>query len=128
MNKRMIKHVVRLQEAPANILVEDEKGFVTDMGFYMQSTGSVPTYEWVGMTVADHFHAPHIPEQVIYNGITTIAIFPDGKKIKARPDKGAKFDKETGLAMCIAKHIFGSRAAFLHAVESANDQNKVVDL
>lgn len=124
----MTKHVVRLQEAPANILVEDEKGFLTDLGFYMQSTGSVPTYEWVGPTVADHFHASHIPEQIIYNGITTIAIFHDGKKIKARPDKGATFDKETGLAMCIAKHIFGSRAKFLKAIEKANDQNKEVDL
>lgn len=67
---------------------------------------------------------PHVPERVIYNGTTTIAVFPDGKKIKARPDKEAKFDKETGLAMCIAKHVYGTRAKFLHAVEGANDQNK----
>lgn len=68
----------------------------------------------------------HIPLCVIYNGVTTIAIFPDGKKIKSRPNTGEKFDPETGLAMCIAKHVFGSRAAFLRAVEDATNQNKVV--
>ena len=67
---------------------------------------------------------PHVPERVIYNGTTTIAIFPDGKKIISRPDKGAVFDKETGLAMCIAKHVYGTRAKFLKAVNKANDQNK----
>lgn len=67
---------------------------------------------------------PHVPERVIYNGTTTIAIFPDGKKIISRPDKGAVFDKETGLAMCIVKHVYGTRAKFLKAVNKANDQNK----
>lgn len=67
---------------------------------------------------------PHVPERVIYNGTTTIAIFPDGKKIKSRPDKGATFDKETGLAMCIVKHVYGTRSKFLKAIEKANDQNK----
>jgi len=75
---------------------------------------------------AEHKPAPsHIPSHVIYNGVTTIAVFPDGKKIKARPDQGAEFDPETGLAMCIARHVFGSRAAFLKAVEGATNQNKV---
>ncbi len=68
----------------------------------------------------------HIPVHVIYNGVTTIAIFPDGKKVKSRPNIGEKFDPETGLSMCIAKHVFGSRAAFLRAVEGATNQNKVV--
>ena len=69
---------------------------------------------------------PHVPERVIYNGVTTIAIFPDGKKVMSRPDKGAVFDKETGLAMCIAKHVYSTRAKFLKAVKKANDQNKEV--
>ena len=65
-----------------------------------------------------------IPVTVIYNGITTIAIFKDGKRVISRPQPGEKFDKETGLAMCIAKHLAGGRAAFLRLVEKANDQNK----
>jgi hypothetical protein len=68
----------------------------------------------------------HVPKRVIYNGVTTIAIFPDGKKVIARPDKGAVFDKETGLAMCIAKHVYGTRAKFLKAITKANDQNAEV--
>lgn len=74
--------------------------------------------------LTETFHNPHVPNQVIYNGTTTIAIFPDGKKIKSRPDKGATFDKETGLAMCIVKHVYGTRSKFLKAIEKANDQNK----
>jgi len=103
-------------------------------------TGLNPNINWGSETAAflkafglaadslpEFEHRPeHIPSQVIYNGVTTIAVFPDGKKIKARPDKGAAFDPETGLAMCIARHVFGSRAAFLKAVEGANDQNKPV--
>lgn len=65
-----------------------------------------------------------IPAQVIYNGITTIAIFKDGTRVISRPQPGEKFDKETGLAMCIAKHLVGGRSAFLRLIEKANDQNK----
>ena len=65
-----------------------------------------------------------IPVQVIYNGITTVAIFKDGTRVISRPQPGEKFDKETGLAMCIAKHVAGGRSAFLRLVEKANDQNK----
>ena len=65
-----------------------------------------------------------IPVSVIYNGITTIAIFKDGTRVISRPQSGEKFDKETGLAMCIAKRVAGGRAAFLRLVEKANDQNK----
>jgi len=65
-----------------------------------------------------------IPVKVIYNGITTIAIFKDGTRVISRPHPGEKFDKETGLAMCIAKRVAGGRSAFLRLVEKANDQNK----
>jgi hypothetical protein len=65
-----------------------------------------------------------IPVTVIYNGVTTVAIFKDGTRVISRPQPGEKFDKETGLAMCIAKHVAGGRSAFLRLVEKANDQNK----
>lgn len=65
-----------------------------------------------------------IPQQVIYNGFATIAIYPGGEKIISRLKYGDKFDAATGLAMCIAKHVYGSYSAFLKAVESADNQNK----
>jgi len=65
-----------------------------------------------------------IPVSVIYNGVTTVAIFKDGTRVISRPQTGEKFDKETGLAMCMAKRAAGGRSAFLRLVEKANDQNK----
>jgi len=62
------------------------------------------------------------PEHIIYNGTTTICIFGDGTKVISRPQKGEKFDKETGVAMCIAKYIYGSRSKFLKAVEKGHQQ------
>jgi len=59
------------------------------------------------------------PVKVIYNGITTIAIFSDGTKVISRPSEDEWFDKETGLAMCIAKRIYGGRGQFLKAVDDA---------
>ena len=64
-----------------------------------------------------------IPLNVIYNGTTTICTWYDGTKTIARPQAGEKFDKETGLAMCIAKKLYGSRSKFLKAVEDGYDQN-----
>jgi len=59
------------------------------------------------------------PVKVIYNGITTIAIFSDGTKVISRPSEDERFDKETGLAMCIAKRVYGGRGQFLQAVNKA---------
>lgn len=62
------------------------------------------------------------PVHIIFNGVTTICIFGDGTKVISRPQKGEKFDKETGVAMCIAKYIYGSRSKFLKAVEKGHQQ------
>jgi hypothetical protein len=67
------------------------------------------------------------PVKVIYNGITTITIFSDGQKIISRPSEDEWFDKETGLAMCIAKRVYGGRGQFLKAVDDATVQNVVVE-
>ena len=64
-----------------------------------------------------------LPVRVIYNGTTTICVWHDGTKTIARPQNGERFDKETGLAMCIAKKLYGSRSKFLKAVEDGDDQN-----
>ena len=62
------------------------------------------------------------PVKVIYNGITTIAIFSDGTKVISRPSEDEWLDRETGLAMCIAKRVYGGRGQFLQAVDNATVQ------
>ena len=62
------------------------------------------------------------PVHTIFSGVTTICIFGDGTWVISRPQKGEKFDKETGVAMCIAKYIYGSRSKFLKAVEKGHQQ------
>jgi hypothetical protein len=63
-----------------------------------------------------------MPEHIIFNGVTTVCSFGDGTKVISRPQKGENFDKETGVAMCIAKYIYGSRSKFLKAVEKGKQQ------
>jgi len=63
-------------------------------------------------------------KHIIYNGITTICIFFDDTKVISRPQKGERFDRETGVAMCIAKYIYGSRSKFQRAVESGHEQKE----
>jgi hypothetical protein len=72
-------------------------------------------------------YAPATPRQIVYNGVTTICIFHDGTKVISRPQNGEKFDRETGVAMCIAKYIYGSRSKFLRAVESGHEQKRGED-
>jgi len=66
------------------------------------------------------------PEKVIFNGITTVCYFKDGTKEIARPSKDFKdkFDPEVGVAMCIMKKLYGSRKAFVNAVEGGLVQDK----
>lgn len=65
-------------------------------------------------------------EKVIFNPPATVVIWDDGTKtvVKAKESGRKKSDKdafseEYGLAMAIAKRYFGSRSAFLKAVENA---------
>ena len=65
-------------------------------------------------------------EKVIFNPPATVVIWDDGTKtvVKAKESGRKKSDKdafseEYGLAMAIAKRYFGSRSAFLRAVENA---------
>jgi len=120
MNKK--EYVDKLLEQP--LLLKEFMGkplrMQTEELMQELSAHFAPLPEWV----AEHKPSPeHAPVKIIYNGISTVAIFQDGRKIISRPNKGETFDKETGLAMCIAKHVYGSRSKFLRAVEGANDQN-----
>ena len=65
-------------------------------------------------------------EKVIFNPPATIVIWSDGTKTITKARKGKKksetdeFSEEIGLAMAIAKKYFGSRSAFLKAVENGS--------
>jgi hypothetical protein len=62
------------------------------------------------------------PVKIIFNGVTTICFFGDGTYVSARPQKDEVFCEETGVAMCIAKYIYGSRSKFLKAVDKGKQQ------
>lgn len=66
-------------------------------------------------------------EKVIYNYPATIVWWTDGSKTIVKVHKGEEFNKEMGLAMAIAKKIFGnttgSRAAFKKVVNMADDHS-----
>jgi hypothetical protein len=60
--------------------------------------------------------------KIIINNDTTILIAHNGKKYISRPTQYETYDKETGIAMCMMKYIFGSRRKFLKFVDMATDQ------
>ena len=51
-------------------------------------------------------------EKLFFNGSTTIVMWTDGTKTVVQPIEGEKFDPEIGIAMAIARKIFGSRHQF----------------
>lgn len=68
-------------------------------------------------------------KKVVYNYPATIVWWWDGSKTIVKVHKGEKFNKEMGLAMAIAKKVFGdttgSRAAFKKVVNTAQDHSKI---
>ena len=62
------------------------------------------------------------PSKIIFNGRTTIVIFPDGTKVTATCMPEDTFSEEVGVAMCIMKKIFKTRSAFLDVVKSGVKQ------
>jgi hypothetical protein len=67
--------------------------------------------------------SPAIPKQIIFNGVTTICIFPGGEKIISRPSNDDDFDPEFGVMACIMKRIYGSRNKFKKAVAEGHRQD-----
>ena len=54
---------------------------------------------------------PYLPEPktVIFNPPATIVYWEDGEKTIVKCMEGDEFNPEVGLAMCLAKYIFGKR-------------------
>lgn len=51
-------------------------------------------------------------EKLFFSGTTTIVFWTDGTKTVVQPIEGEKFDPEIGIAMAIARKIFGARHQF----------------
>ena len=51
-------------------------------------------------------------ERVIFNNPVTVVLWADGTKTRVRAQAGDTYNKETGLAMCIAKKVLGNTGSF----------------
>ena len=51
-------------------------------------------------------------EKVIFNDPATIVYWKDGTKTVVKCQEGDTYDKEKGLAMCVAKKFFGNKGNF----------------
>lgn len=51
-------------------------------------------------------------KKVIFNAPATIVIWGDGSKTVVKAQKGEKYDKEKGLALCYMKKILGNKSNF----------------
>lgn len=51
-------------------------------------------------------------DRVIFNAPATIVIWSDGSKTVVKCQPGDEYNKETGLAMCIAKKYLGNKGNF----------------
>ena len=51
-------------------------------------------------------------EKVIFNDPATIVFWKDGTKTVVKCQDGDTYDKEKGLAMCVAKKFFGNKGNF----------------
>lgn len=54
---------------------------------------------------------------------TTTVVFDDNTKVMTTTSEGEEFNPEIGLAMCIAKKLYGSRANFKRVVKLAMDKS-----
>lgn len=64
-----------------------------------------------GLLASPVKYTPEI-EKVIFNKPATIVIWKDGTKTIVKCQKGDKYDKEKGLAMCIAKKTYGNNGNY----------------
>lgn len=75
-----------------------------------------PKLTWYDVEVNGLFNQPvkYAPEieKVIFNKPATIVIWKDGTKTIVKCQKGDRYDKEKGLAMCIAKKTYGNNGNY----------------
>lgn len=59
-----------------------------------------------------HFSQDVRPHKVIFNDPATIVLWNDGTKTVVKCQEGDTYDKEKGLALCIAKKALGNKGNF----------------
>lgn len=64
-------------------------------------------------------------KNITYNTVkgTTTVVFDDNTKVMTTTTEGEEFNPEIGLAMCIAKKLYGSRTNFKRVVKLAMDKS-----
>lgn len=53
-----------------------------------------------------------VPKEVIFNDPATIVIWSDGTKTVVKCSENDTYNKEVGLAMCVAKKYFGNKGNY----------------
>jgi hypothetical protein len=66
-----------------------------------------------------------VVKNITYNTVkgTTTVVFDDNTKVMTTTTEGEEFNPEIGLAMCIAKKLYGSRTNFKRVVKLAMDKS-----
>ena len=57
---------------------------------------------------------PRIIKEIIFSDPATIVFWIDGTKTVVKCQKGEKYDKEKGLALCVAKKALGNTSRSLN--------------
>lgn len=57
-------------------------------------------------------------KRVIFNGPATIVFWNDGTKTIVKCQEGDSFDKEKGIALCIAKKVLGNQSNFNNVIKT----------
>lgn len=67
--------------------------------------------EVVKQVFNDRFGVPATPKKVIFNNPATIVIWSDGTKTVVKRQKGDRYNKEAGLALCYVKKFCGNNTS-----------------
>ena len=92
------------------------------------ATGPVPTHHF--MTMCEHLESMLNPKEtgqkslfglriknVIFHDPATIVVWSDGEKTVVKTQNGEEFDPEKGIAMAIAKRMFGNTGSYFNEIK-----------
>lgn len=108
--------------------------YITEIGGYTEEGVEKVREQMNGeFKIRGHFHDAIVnkyylvqPKRIWFNGLATTCLFHDGEKVTVKAIRKEEYDKEVGVAMCIAKKMYGTRGEWLKAVNSGNDQNPII--
>lgn len=62
-------------------------------------------------------------KQIIFNKPATIILWRNGDKTVVKCQKGDKFDKEKGIALCFMKYVLGNKSNFNEIIKENIKEN-----